>query len=409
MRKLLLFLIAATLLLSSLHAAVAQDTITLELWHRWSGNNEKVLNQVIADFEAKHPNVKINVTAKAGEYFELLQQMLADIAAGNPPPDIFVGGYNLLNYIAEELQPIPVKELAPDESTYAAFRERFTDAIYSLGSYADQQVGVPYAMSNMVMYVNLDIFKAAGLTKEDIPVTWEALMEVSKTIKEKTGKYTIAIQTPDTWADQALVFSAGGEMLSPDGKKVAFNDEGAIRALTMWQELVNQKYHPIATDPEMLSGFQAGEIAMHPTTIMKLNGIQSAAAFELVVAQCPAFDGQTKQLPAGGAALISFTKDAAKVPAVWSFLDYSTSKEGMETFVNTGYLSVIKEEIAPHPGQEAAYAQTVFARPWASWPGGSAGLEIEQRYLQVRNELIFNKLDVKETLDKLVNECNELL
>jgi multiple sugar transport system substrate-binding protein len=409
MKKVFTILLVLSMMLVLANISFAEDPVTLQLWHRWSGNNEKVLAEVVAAFEADHPEVNIEITAKPGEYFELLQQMIADIAAGNPPPDIFVGGYNLLNYIATEVKPTPVDQMAPDEAAYTELKDRFLQEVFALGSYGGVQVGVPFAMSNMIMYVNLDIFEAAGLTAADVPTTWEGVAEKSKVIKEKTGKYGIGIQLPDNWADQALIYSAGGNLLSEDGTKVAFNDEGGVRAYTMWQNMVKNGFHPVATDPEILASFQAGEIAMHTTTIMKLSTISNAAAFKVGIFECPSFEGYPKQLPAGGAALISFAKDQAKKDAAWKFFDYAVSPAGMTIFVKTGYLCVTKAEVPVLPGQEASYAQRVYARPWACWPGGAAGLEIEQRFLQVRTELIYGDQDVKTTLDELASECNDLL
>lgn len=152
----------------------------LNLWHRWSGTNEEILAECVAQFEAEHPNIKIEITAKAGEYFELLQSMIADAAAGNEKPDIFVGGYNLLNYIASELEPTNVDELAPSQEELDALYDCFTPEMLALSNVDGEQIGLPLAVSNMVMYVNMDIFEEAGLTEEDIPTTWEEAAQVAK-------------------------------------------------------------------------------------------------------------------------------------------------------------------------------------------------------------------------------------
>ena len=110
------FVFSAALFALSESDVSKQDSgpVKLTLWHRWSGANSDYLAQVVRAFEAKNKNIKIDIIAKPGEYMQLLQSMVADIAAGNQPPDLFIGGYNLLDYIATELQPTELKNLAPN-------------------------------------------------------------------------------------------------------------------------------------------------------------------------------------------------------------------------------------------------------------------------------------------------------
>lgn len=409
MKKLVVLLLALTLVFASLGVAQAEEQTTLNLWHRWSGTNEAILNQCIEQFEAQNPGIKIEVTAKAGEYFELLQSMIADAAAGNPKPDVFVGGYNLLNYIASEMAPTPVEQLTGDAAALEALYANFTPEMLALSNVDGVQIGLPVAVSNMVMYVNMDIFKEAGLTEADIPTTWEEVAKVSDVIKQKTSHYGIAIQLPDNWGDQALIFSAGGELLSEDKQRVNFTNEGCVKALTMWQDLYKNGYAPVCTDTEQTANFSAGDIAMLCTTIMKINTFSESAAFDLRVAQLPAFEGLPKQLPAGGAAMISFATEDAKKEAVFKFMQYMASKEGMETFTKTGYLCVTTAEVPMMDSQKPAYEQTQYARPWECWPGGSVGLEIDSRWITVRNAILMEGKDVVASLTALEEECNAML
>lgn len=409
MKKMLVMVLAVTLVLSSFSIAFAEEQTTLNLWHRWSGTNEEILSQCVTQFEAQNPGINIEITAKAGEYFELLQSMIADAAAGNPKPDVFVGGYNLLNYIANEMGPTPVDQLTTDAEALKALYGNFTPEMLALGNVDGVQIGLPVAVSNMVMYCNMDIFKEAGLTEADIPTTWEEVAAVSEIIKQKTSHYGVAIQLPDNWGDQALIFSAGGELLSEDKTRVDFTNEGCVKALTMWQDLYKNGYAPVATDTEQTANFNAGDIAMICTTIMKINTFSENATFDLKVAQVPGFEGLTKQLPAGGADMISFSTEDAKKAAVFKFMQYMASVEGMETFTKTGYLCVTTANVPMMDSQKPAYEQTQYARPWECWPGGSVGLEIDARWITVRTGIIMEGKDVVESLTALEDECNAML
>lgn len=410
MKKLLSILLMIIFTLSALPAFAAAEPVTLTLWHRWSGPNEAALLEVVAAFEAANPEVKIEVTGKPGEYFELLQKMIADMAAGIQPPDMFVGGYNLLNYITTELDPVPLDQIAPSAEAYQALVDRFEPAIWALANTGGVQVGMPYALSNIVTFYNKDLFAAAGLTEADVPTTWDQVFEVGQIIKEKTGKYAFSMQKVDSWPDQAMIFGNGGQLLSEDGEQVAFNNPEAVESITIWQDLYKQGLAPVCTDDEQMASFTAGDIAMYVASVMKLSSLNSSAAFDVGVEMFPSFGDKPRMLPAGGAAIISFTADTqAKRDAIWAFMDFASTDEQMASFTKTGYLCVTKGEVPVAPGQEVAYAQIPFAVQWTAWPGGSAGLEIDRLYIDTRMSLIHGGDDVQSAYDKLVEACNDLL
>ncbi len=411
MKKLLVMVLAIVIAMSMFTFASAEEQTTLTFWHRFAAgsNNANILEACCREFEKLNPNVKIEISPQGAEYFDLLQKMIADAAAGNPLPDVFFGGYNLLNYIATELDPVNIEDLAPNKEELDEIIGRFSPEVLSLAAYDGEQIGLPLAMSNMIMYVNMDIFKEAGLTEEDIPTTFEEVFEVCEVIKEKTGRYGFACQLADNWGDQALIFSAGGELLNADKDRVDFTNEGIIRAMQRWQDLYNNGYTPVCNDDELNANFNAGNLAMITTTVMKISTYADYADFDLRMAQTPGFEGFDKQLPAGGAAMICFSEDEAKQDLVFDFMQYMTSKDGMELFTDTGYLCVTTDEVSMIDGQAPAYEQIQYARPWECWPGGSIGLEIDAMWLSTRNAIIMEGKDVVETLTALDEECNMML
>jgi len=387
----------------------AAEGASLTLWHRWSGANAQYLQEVVDAFKAKNQTVKVEVVAKPGEYIELLQSMIADMAAGNKPPDMFVGGYNMLEYIATELKPNPLDQMAPSKQAYDELASRFEPAVWNITNLGGKQIGAPFALSNICMYINMDIFKAAGLSEADFPKTWDDMFAIGKVIKQKTGKYVTAIQLPDNWADCSLVYSAGGTLKSADGKYVDFTNAGIAEALTMWQRLYNEKLIPVCTDTELQADFSAGNIATYCTTIMKIGGLKSQSKFDLRTTQFPSFGTKPRKLAAGGAAIVSFSKTKANKDGVWRFMDYALSKDGMDIFTKTGYLCVTKADVAVSEFQKPCIAQKPYAFTWPSWPGGSAGLEIDRLYLNTRTKIIMENLPAGPALKKLTDDCNALL
>lgn len=417
MKKLTVLLASAMMLMPSVafangnqeSAKASNGPVELTLWHRWSGTNGDIVNELVDSFEQKNPDIKITVVPKPGEYVQLLQSMIADMAAGNNPPDLFIGGYNMLNYITRELHPTELKDLAPNKEALDAVKDRYLPSMYQITQIDGKQIGLPFALSNIMTYVNMDIFRQAGLTEADIPETWDDVIRVSRIIKEKTGKYAVSIQTPDTWSDSAMIYSLGGSLTNSEQTKVDLTNPACVQVLSMWQDLVKEGLHPNMTDQEAESAFVAGDVAMRFGSIMKVTSFYKQAKFDLKAEKFPVFPGHENKLPTGGSALISFSKDKAKKDAVWKFMDYATSKEGMTIFTKTGYLCVTKDKVPVSKGQEKAYEQMPQVVLWPNWPGGAAGMEIERLYLDARNSIIMQGAPVKESLQKCQDEANKLL
>ena len=382
-------------------------TPEIEVWHRWSGANQEALQAVIKEFQQKNAAITVKEMGMPGEYVELLQKMIANLAAGKQPPDILIGGYDFLNYIADELKPIPMDVLGGNEAKEVF--GRFEPAVLKLGQVGGKQVGMPYAMSNIVTFYNPDLFKAAGLNSTAMPKTWTEMFTLGKVLREKTGKFPVHIQDVSNWTDQALIFSNGGRYLSDNGKCVAFNNVEAVNALDMWARLHAQGLSPKGTDAEMTASFTAGGIGMYVASIMKLSSLRQNSKFDIGVAPFPAFEGKKPALPIGGAALFVFSKESAKQKAAWELVKYFLSDGGLRTWTKTGYLGPTKAKMEVAKGQEVAYAQLPNSVPWLSWPGAGKGMEVDRIFLNTRNKIRFGETGAKEGLERAAQQSNALL
>ena len=408
-KRYLSMLLALILTLALCGGVSAQEQVTLNLWHRWGGATEEAVQEVIEAFEAANPDVKVEVTAKAGEYFELLQSMIADAAAGNPLPDIFIGGYAMLNYIADELNVVTVDQLAPSQEALDQVYGRYGD-ILKVAAYKDQQIGLPYALSNMVMWVNMDLWAEAGLTEEDIPETYEDLTKCLEQIVEKTGKNGACLATNDNWIDQVLSMSHGGSIITEDQDHISFNNDAVIGEMTWWQDLYNRGLSPKCTYTEMATMFYAGDVAVYCATIMNESTFQEYCNFEYRAWPMPAFEGYEKKLPVGGSALISFTQDPERYAYTWRLMDFMSSDEAMEIWATkSGYVCPTSAKTPTTVNQDVCLSQFPCCSNYLCWPGGSVGLEIDSIWTNARNAILHDGLDIAEKLAEIEEECNMLL
>lgn len=106
--------------------------------------------------------------------------------------------------------------------------------------------GVPTQAYIMGLYINLNVFKEAGLMNEDgtpkVPGTYDELREMSKTIKDKTGKIGFMLPTMNNmggWEFMNIAWSYGTEfMKNEDGKwKATFASDECAEALQFVKDM----------------------------------------------------------------------------------------------------------------------------------------------------------------------------
>jgi len=385
--------------------AVAQDVIEIEVWHRWGGDHMKVFDELAADFNSKHPGIRVKGVSIPGTYQDLTEQIFARLAARQAPPDIVASGVFLVTYTATTFNAVNLETFVGDELSEVADRYRHA-SLLDIGKAHGIQYGLPFAFSNAVMYYNPKVFEEAGLDPDRPPATWDEVREYAIKIKENTSYSPMFISLPDSWLMAALVESNGGRMMT-DGK-ATFDSPEAVEVLRMWRSFYEDGLIPQVSHTEAERAFPAGNVGMHFQSIMNL-GPWSQSAPWVRVAPMPSFGDKERRLPAGGAVLLILSKDIAKAEAAWEFLKYCTTPEAMEIWVKTGYVNPLKEQVPlADPRQAVSVEQLEVTVPWVDW-GGAYGLEIEQLILDTRDKILYGEVDAAKGLADCVKEVNRLL
>ena len=130
-------------------------------------------------------------------YKGLMQNLQAEAAAGNSPALVQIG-WAFLDYFSNNFSYVSPQEAIDkfDKEDAGFLRDKFLPNVLELAVNSEgSQVGIPYSLSNPVLYINKDILREAGLPEEG-PATWQEVSEFAKTVKEKTGKYGFYMQEP---------------------------------------------------------------------------------------------------------------------------------------------------------------------------------------------------------------------
>lgn len=397
------------------------DKVSIEYWHvNAETQGGKAVDELVAEFNESQDEIEVVAKYNPDMYKGLMQNLQAEAVTGNTPAVVQVG-WSFIEYFSgnfEYSSPIDiVEEYFPDDKDFLS--NNFLENVLELSkNEAGDQVGIPYSLSTPVLYINRDILKEAGLN-ENGPQTWEEVKTFSKQIKEETGKYGFYLQEPDdNWATQALLESNGAKMME-DGKASFASQEG-IEAYELWADMIieDESAAHLSWD-EGVQSFIDGNVAMAYTTIARRSQIQENVDFDVATIKSPTWNGKERRLPAGGSMLAITADEEETQKAAWEFMKYLYSVESMATWTkDTGYVPPREGVAAAEEGlksfleenemMNAAIEQMDGVVPWASFPGDS-GLEAEQKLLDIRDQILSGEVEVKEGLEEVEQEINDIL
>lgn len=203
-----------------------------------NGGNEDNLAKIVEAFEAENPGITVEVTTLPyGDYFDALK---TDLVAGTTA-DVFDIEYATY----PQFQPAGV--FAPLEGVDTSVYRGDIAAAYATDGV---QYALPTSFSTVVLFYNKDLFDAAGVDYPTADWTWA---------DEKAAAEKLTDAANGVWGDyqpisyyeyyKALV-QAGGQFLSDDGTKVAFNTPEGLAAA---EHLVN-KSGTVMPTPEQGAG-----------------------------------------------------------------------------------------------------------------------------------------------------------
>lgn len=239
-------------------STAAGPQVTVRYWHLFGGPDVELMRKLVDDFQRAHPNIAIDM--KYGRWENYYDQLTAAIAGGTGPEVAIVHSRHLPAFASDRVL-IPLAEhlkaigLTRDDFLTIPWNASFVDA---------KQWGLPLdQIVSVALYSNTDLLRRAGIT--EAPQSGADLIEVARTIKEKTGKWGVAVPFGG-FVIYRLWFSTlhqnGGRLLTPDIKRAAFNTPAGVEALKYWVDLVyrHQVAPPRAMD--ITQGFAVGDVGM---------------------------------------------------------------------------------------------------------------------------------------------------
>jgi multiple sugar transport system substrate-binding protein len=411
--------IAAAAIATAFTVPASAET-TLNVHYPMPGFFKDVMDVISKKFMEENPDIKISFVSPSATYEEGIQTILRQAGTAEMPDITFIG-LNRLRMIAERGVNVDMKPLIAKEPDMAA--QGFSDNILRLAQVGDQQVGLAFATSNPIMYYNADLIRQAGGNPDQPPKTWDEVIALGAKVKALgNGNDGIDFRWQgDDWMFSALLFGAGGTMLSPDEKKVAFNGPEGVAAFNLISRLVKEGGMPVLTKQAGEQAFVAGKVGFaFQTTGALRNTIKNVGSkFDLRTGPLPLLNPEKGHLPTGGNAVVILTKDAAKQQAAWKFAKFAAGPYGASVVVpGTGYVpnnelaakspEYLADFYKQNPLFQAGLNQMNRMVPWYAFPGTN-GVKVTQTIVDNLSRVVEQTATPEEALNSAGEEVQKLL
>ena len=309
-----------------------EPAVTISFWHGQSGVLGDRLNDLVSKFNASH---KTQVTGTfQGMYDQLYQKIVSAIQAGSVPDMAMVSGPPQTAQYLKAKAIVPVQQFVDSRDGFSGDQLKdFVPALLDDNSLPvngkKTLVSWPFSKSVALLYYNPDVLKAAGVS---VPTTWEQLRAALKTVKEKTTA------TPFAWTPDVYYFflpylwSQGGEALTPDLSKAAFNTPEGIAALQYQVDLVlGDKTAQVTQGFDWQNPFAQGKVAFAVSTSVSRPFIEQAMPadkkFRVGMAPLPAGPKGAKTDLFGNNLVIFAKAPADNQRAAWLFMKWLTETD----------------------------------------------------------------------------------
>lgn len=375
-------LVAVSALSVAGNAAAATELV---IQYPYGGIFKETFAQIQQKFETKHPDIELKFRAPYENYEDGTQKVMRE-AITKQLPDVSFQGLNRVRPLVDRKIAVSLEPFIAKEADFS--KEGYHKAMLDIGTYNNEVYGLPFAVSLPVAYYNMDLVRKAGWDENNLPKTWDEVIQLSQKIDALGDDITGMVygwQITGNWLWQAPVFSQGGSMLTADEKKVAFGGREGQWALNTFSRFVNEAGMKDYNNTDGKQAFYSGNAGMWFWSTSNVTKAEEMIGnkFEIKTAFFPSVK-EGGSLPAGGNAIVMLTKDEEKQAAAWKFIKFATSGEGAAIVAQTtGYMPpnkkanevYLKDFYVSHPNNFVAVQQLPLMTDWYAFPGKN-GLKI---------------------------------
>ncbi len=306
--------------------AASSGKTTIKVMSFFAYDTPEVETAVVAAFEKKYPDIKVDFESVA---FSDIFLKYKTLIAGNTPPDVMSMNFDQAYSFASlgALEPLDswIKSTNLDTSIYFP-------ATLDMFKVDGVQYSMPGTFSDVVLFYNKDLFDAAGLQYPNKNWTAQDLKTAALTLTKDTNGDGKIDQFGYEYPWYPIVLEQyNAKIWDPTTNKCTLNSDAGIKAL---QAIVDSRYgsEQYAPTPDDLNQqgdwdmFMAGKLAMMPTGPWAVGTFnQKITTFTYDIADMPAGEKLATHVYANSYAMAAGSKNKE---AAWKFIEFATGPEG---------------------------------------------------------------------------------
>ncbi|MBN8235819.1 ABC transporter substrate-binding protein [Halobacillus kuroshimensis] len=409
--------------------AVADDEATeVTFWHAMGGGPQKALEEIVADFNEKNPEINV-VPQFQGTYDEALTKFRS--VGGSKDAPAIVQTYEIgTRYMIESGFIEPVQTFIDNDDYDTSQLEENITNYYAVDG---DMYSMPFNSSTPVLIYNKDAFEEAGLDAESAPRTYSEIKNAAEKLTKKDGgnveQYGFSMLN-NGWFFEQLVYTQGAYYVneengrSGDPAKAVFNEEAGKNVFTFLDEM-NQagSFGNFGSNwDDIRAAFQSGKTAMYMDSSAGVRDIIDNSDFEVGVAYIPHPDDVEPEGVAIGGASIWMTNsiDTEQQQAAWEFMKYLTTPEVQaEWHVETGYFAInpdayeealVQEEYEKYPQLQVTVNQLEDTTSTKATQGALISVFPESRqHVVTALEKLYQGTAPKDALDEAVEQTDRAI
>lgn len=412
----LAMLVAATLLLGACGDASDDGTTTLQLL-LFGGPEETAGYQAMLDeFEASQDEIRVELTPVANQD-DLLAKLATGFAAGEPP-DVFLVNFRKYGQFAAlgALRPVQAYLDASDVLAESDFVEPPLEAFRFDGEDLTCQ---PQNVSNLVTYLNLDLFEELDVPLPERGWTWDDFLATAKAL---TTDDTYGLGTePSLIRVAPFVWSNGGEVVDDQlaPTRLTITDEGPAREaldffldLSLVHGVVPPDVEEQSEDAE--SRFLRGGLGMYLNSRKSVPTLRTIDDFAWDVAPLPVAPGGDEVTMLHSDAYC-ISEGTGNEDLAWELIEFAMSRRGQEILAESGRTVPSRIDVLDSPAflepAEPPASSEVFAdnaRIARATPHTATWSTVEGAADDVLESIFYGRTPRDEGLVRLVEETTPL-
>lgn len=386
------------------------------VWHGYTDAEATAFTQLGREWNQAHPDQKVNVTF-AGSNDDALKKTLASFVSGKLPGAAYEYGSSVTTLAARG----QTQDLTPLVKGTPSFNwDDFFPAARQAATTPDGKIyGIPALVDNLSLVYNKKLFDAAGVSYPTPSWTWTDFQNAARKLTDPgTHQYGWAYVndgTEDTvWRFIALLWQAGGDLLTPDNKKSAFDSPAGLAAMQLLHDMAvtDRSVYLDAGDQQYQNLFNAGKIAMLWTGPWDLSVINKDVSYGTQI-----LPGKvTHATIAGPDNYMLFGKNDRET--AWAFLQWVDSPQVHLRFsLATGHLPLRGSEtrlpgyqqfLDRYPGDKV-FVDNLARNVTKSRPNIPAYPKISQVIGTAVQSVLLGKAQPKAALDQARDQADQIL